>query len=165
MSIIRDRWNVNVVAFDYRGYGRTGGVPNEKRTLADAVAVGNWVKNNPDFQNQKLVVLGRSLGGAHAVEIATQLQTDGLMLDRTFSSTVDVAASRYFFFPVRWVMANQFKSIDKIPSFQGSLLQLHGLVASEDKKLITLPKLYHTQPLPSEFWEAGLTFMKAIESK
>jgi fermentation-respiration switch protein FrsA (DUF1100 family) len=181
MSAIRDRWNVNVVAFDYRGYGRTGGVPNEKRTLADAIAVGNWVKSNPDFQNQKLVVLGRSLGGAHAVEIATQLQTDGLMLDRTFSSTVDVAASRYFFFPVHWVMANQFKSIDKIPSFKGALLQLHGLVdevipyrfgkqlfeacTSEDKKLMTLPKLYHTQPLPPEFWEAGFTFMRAIESK
>lgn len=181
MSAIRDRWNVNVVAFDYRGYGRTGGVPNEQRTLADAVAVGHWVKNHPDFQNQKLVVLGRSLGGAHAVEIATQLQTGGLMLDRTFSSTVEVAASRYFFFPVRWVMANQFKSIDKIPAYQGALLQLHGLVdevipyrfgkklfeacTSENKKLITLPNLYHTEPLPPEFWEAGFAFIQAIESK
>lgn len=181
MCEIRDKWNVNVVAFDYRGYGRTGGVPNEKRTLADAVAVGNWVKSNPELQNQKLVVLGRSLGGAHAVEIATQLQTDGLMLDRTFSSSVDVAASRYFFFPVRTVMANQFKSIDKIPSFKGSLLQLHGLVdevipyrfgkklfeacTSPNKKLITLPSLYHTQPFPPEFWEEGLAFIRSIESK
>jgi fermentation-respiration switch protein FrsA (DUF1100 family) len=43
--------------------------------------------------------------------------------------------------------------------------KLFDACASEDKKLITLPKLYHTQPLPPEFWEAGLTFMKAIESK
>ncbi len=178
---IRDQWNVNVVAFDYRGYGKTGGIPNEHDILSDAVSVGKWVQDGNAFQGQKIIAMGRSLGGALAVEIATEFHADGLILDRTFSSIVDVAASRYFFLPVRWVMQTQFRSIDKVQSYTGELLQLHGDVdevvpyrfgkklfdacPTQSKKLLTVQSLYHNSPWPPEFWNAGKKFIKAIEDK
>jgi uncharacterized protein len=178
LAQIRDNWNVNVVAFDYRGYGKTGGVANQRRVLADAIAVGKSVQTSQEFQGQKLIAFGRSLGGAHAVAIASHLKTEGLILDRTFSSTVDVAASRYFFFPIRLVMANQFKSIDLIPNYQGALLQLHGKTdevipyffgkklfdacPSNQKQLVTLEKFYHNDRWPRVFWKAGAEMVQRL---
>jgi len=178
---IRDRWNVNIVAFDFRGYGKTGGLASENAILADSLAVAKWVESNPRFADQKRVAMGRSLGGAAAIEIATQTKVDALILDRTFSSVADVAADRYPFFPIRWVMRNQFHSIEKLPSYTGPLLQMHGEVdelipyrfgkklfdacTSERKELLTRPSLYHNDPWPEEFWDAGKKLISSLETK
>lgn len=175
---IRDRWNVNVVAFDFRGYGKTGGQAKEVDILSDSVAVAKWVESNERFQGQPLIALGQSLGGACAVEIATKTHVDGLVLDRTFSATVDVAAERYFFFPVRLVMRNQFRSIDKISSYAGPLLQMHGEVdqvvpyrfgrrlfdtsVAQPKEFMSFPVLRHNDPWPTEFWDAGKKFLDQL---
>lgn len=178
MAEIRDRWNVNIVTFDFRGYGKTGGVANEVDILADSVAVANWVRSNPLFSDHQLIALGRSLGGASAVEIATKIKVDGLILDRTFSSIVDIAADRYFFFPIRLVMRNQFRSIVKMPSYTGPLLQLHGDVdeivpyrfgrklfdacPSKQKEFVTAVGLYHNEQWPDSFWEQGKKFIDQL---
>jgi uncharacterized protein len=178
LAAIRDRWNVNVVAFDFRGYGKTGGVASEPGILADATLVGKWVDDQPPLKGTKLIVIGRSLGGAPAVEIATKFQVDGLILDRTFSATVDVAASRYPIFPVRFVMQNQFRSIAKIRKYHGPLYQMHGDVdevipyrfgkrlfeacPSENKELLTVPGLYHNDLWPEDFWIGGKKFIDAL---
>ena len=178
---IRERWNVNVVAFDFRGYGKTGGLAGEKAILADSIAVAKWVELNPRFAGQNRISMGRSLGGAAAIEIATQTSVDGLILDRTFSSIVDVAADRYPFFPIRLVMRNQFRSIEKLPTYTGPLLQMHGEVdelipyrfgkklfdasTSERKNLLTIPGLHHNDPWPEEFWDAGKDLISGLKTK
>ena len=178
---IRERWNVNVVAFDFRGYGKTGGLASEKAILADSLAVAKWVVSNSRFADQKRVAMGRSLGGASAIEIATKANVDGLILDRTFSSIVDVAADRYPIFPIRLVMRNQFRSIEKLPSYTGPLLQMHGDVdelipyrfgkklfdasTSSQKNLLSVPGLYHNDPWPEAFWDAGNKLIRGIEAK
>lgn len=181
LSGMRDRWNVSVVAFDYRGYGKTGGLANESDILTDSVTVAQWIDSNPMFRDQKRIAMGRSLGGACAIEIATKTKVDGLILDRTFSSIVDVAADRYFFFPIRLVMRNQFRSLEKIKNFTGPLLQMHGdadevipyrfgkklfdACMSQQKILITIPGLFHNDPWPEEFWDAGKKLVSEIETK
>lgn len=175
---ISDRWQVNVVGFDYRGYGKTGGKPGEKLILADAIAVGKMVSESAEYKDLPLIVFGRSLGGAPAVEIAHKLPVDGLILDRTFSSTLDVAQSRYFFLPVPWIMRNQFRSDRKIVHYNGPLLQMHGdvdevipyrfgkklheLAPTKSKELFTVPGLYHNDPWPMEFWEKGASFVEKV---
>ncbi len=175
---IRDRWNVNVVAFDFRGYGRTGGQANEAEILSDSVAVAKWTQESDLFLGHKIIVLGRSLGGASAVEIAATIKVDGLILDRTFSSIVDVAAERYFFFPVRWLMRNQFRSIEKISKYTGPLLQMHGDVDevvpyrfgaklheasnAKPKEFLLVTGLYHNDPWPEAFWSAGKKFLEQL---
>jgi hypothetical protein len=112
--------------------------------------------------------MGRSLGGATAIEMATELKTPGLILDRTFSSTVDVAASLYPIFPVRWLMRNRFPSADRIALYNGELLQLHGdrdqvvplqlgkklfdACPSNNKTFLQVTGLGHNDPWPEEFW-------------
>ena len=178
---IRDRWNVNVVAFDFRGYGKTGGLAGEKAILADSIAVAKWVESNSRFTDHNRIAMGRSLGGAAAIEIATKTNVDGLILDRTFSSIVDVAADRYPFFPIRWVMRNQFRSIEKLPSYSGPLVQMHGDVdelipyqfgkklfdacSSKQKYLLSVPGLHHNDPWPEEFWDVGKRLIRGIETK
>ena len=178
MAELRDRWNVNIVAFDFRGYGRTGGVANEVDILADSVAVANWVQSNPLFKDHHLIALGRSLGGACAVEIATKTKVDGLILDRSFSSILDIAADRYFFFPIRLVMRNQFRSVEKMSSYAGPLMQLHGDVdevvpyrfgkklfdacPSKQKEFLTVVGLHHNERWLESFWEQGKKFMDQL---
>ncbi len=178
LADIRDRWNVNVVAFDFRGYGKTGGVATEADILSDSVAVAKWIDSNPQFRDHQRIVFGRSLGGASAVEIATKTKVDGLILDRTFSSIVDVAADRYFFFPIRLVMRNQFRSVEKIPNYIGPLLQVHGDVdevvpyrygkklfdacATQRKEFLKVVGLHHNDPWPKEFWDAGRKFIEKL---
>ena len=178
LAEIRDRWNVNVVAFDFRGYGKTGGLANEVEILADSVAVAQWIETNDRLRGYQMIVFGRSLGGACAVEIATKTNVAGMILDRTFSSIVDVAADRFYYLPIRHVMRNQFRSIEKIPRYTGPLLQMHGDVDTlipyhfgkklfdacpgPQKKLLTMRGLYHNDPWPEEFWDAGKKFVDEL---
>ena len=78
LAEIRDRWNVNVIAFDFRGYGKTGGIAREVDILADSVVVAKWIEANETFRDHQLIAFGRSLGGACAIEIATKTKVSGL---------------------------------------------------------------------------------------
>ena len=126
MNRLRERMNASVLVFDYRGYGRSVGKPFERGVLEDAEAAATWLAIRTDQAEDDLVYIGRSLGGGVAVHLASRFGARGLVLDRTFSSTVDVAASRYWWLPVRFVMRNQFLSIAKIKYYNGPLLQMHG---------------------------------------
>jgi uncharacterized protein len=181
MAAIRDNWNVNVVAFDFRGYGKTGGDACEKNILSDSVAVANWVKSDRMFEGQKIIAMGRSLGGGCAIEIAVRCGADGVILDRTYSSIVEVAASRYFFFPVRWVMRNTFRSDAIISQYSGPLLQMHGKVdevipfrfgqklfdacPSERKQFLAIDDLGHNDRWPASFWKSGKKFIEELSSE
>ncbi len=123
---LRVRMNASVMVFDFRGYGQSVGEPFERGILEDAEAAASWLAIRTNHFEDDLVYIGRSLGGGVAVHLASVFGARGLVLDRTFSSTVDVAASRYWWLPVRFVMRNQFLSVAKITYFDGPLFQMHG---------------------------------------
>lgn len=178
---LRQKWDANVIAFDYRGYGKTGGIPSEKAIHEDTVAIARWLKQQKPWNDVPVICLGRSLGGYAAVVAASEIGADGLILDRTFSSAVDVAAEKYPMFPVRWLMRNRFPSSRRIAEYQGPLLQLHGrndevipiqsgrelhrLAASKDKNFIELPRLGHQEPWPESFWVEGSNWIGAIRAQ
>ena len=175
LAELRDQWSVNVIAYDFRGYGKTGGAANQKNILEDAVAVGTWTSNQTAWNTVPIVPMGRSLGGAAALEMAIELKSPGLILDRTFSSIVDVAAWHYPMFPVRWLIRNRFLAIDRISKYSGKLLQLHGdadtiipvqfgkklfdACPSASKTFLQVPDLGHNEEWPEEFWEAVPPFL------
>ncbi|CAF4695797.1 unnamed protein product, partial [Rotaria sp. Silwood2] len=90
--------NINILLFDYRGYGKSTGAPSEAGLYTDALAVYNYVRKRNDINQQKIFLFGRSLGGAVALHLASHLaQTNatpslyGIIVENTFTSIPDMA--------------------------------------------------------------------------
>ncbi|NGZ06466.1 MAG: alpha/beta hydrolase [Magnetococcales bacterium] len=84
---------INFLAMDYRGYGISGGVPTGTGLLADAITVYRQVRQllaDNGIRNNRLYVMGRSLGSAAAIEIASHAQEEiaGLIIESGFAFTI-----------------------------------------------------------------------------
>lgn len=82
--------SLNLVMFDYRGFGSSVGPLSEHGILEDADLVYRYIIDNVASANQ-LLVWGMSLGGAPASFLASQYAFSGLLLQSTFSSLRDIA--------------------------------------------------------------------------
>jgi fermentation-respiration switch protein FrsA (DUF1100 family) len=122
---LHDRVGASVLVFDYRGYGKSEGKPDEPGVLADARAARTWLAEKAGLAENRVVLMGESLGGAVAVDLAAD-GARALILENTFSSMPDVAAFHYPWAPVRLLMRTQFNSATKIRSYHGPLYQSHG---------------------------------------
>ena len=80
------RLGLNVFIFDYQGYGKSQGKPDEKGLYKDARAAWSYLTNQRGFDQEDIILFGRSLGGAVAAELAAEIQPGGLILESTFSS-------------------------------------------------------------------------------
>jgi hypothetical protein len=117
----------SVLVFDYRGYGRSAGSPNEAGILADARAARGWLAQRTGVAENQVVLAGESLGGGVQVDLAAADGARGLILLNTFDSLPDVAATIYpWWIPVRKLMRTRLDSAAKIGRYQGPLLQVHG---------------------------------------
>ncbi len=126
MDVLRARYGIALFAFDFRGYGRSQGRPEERGIIADARAAQQWLAQRAGVVPARVVLWGRSIGGAIAVQLAADPGARGLILERTFTSLPDVAAYHYPFLPVRLLMKNRFDSLGCIGRYRGPLLQSHG---------------------------------------
>ena len=95
------RLGVAVLAFDYRGYGRSEGSPTEAGILADGRAARKWLAERAGIPESEIVLMGESLGGAVAVQLAAEAPARGLVLENVFCSLPDVAAFHYPWLPVQ----------------------------------------------------------------
>lgn len=123
---LRANYSLTVLGFDYRGYGASDGRPDEQHMYEDARAARNWLARRAGVGRGRVVLLGRSLGGAVAVELAATDGARGLILENTFSSMPEVGQKHLKFLPVSMIVTQRFDSAQKIPNYKGPLLQLHG---------------------------------------
>jgi uncharacterized protein len=72
----------DVLMPDYRGYGKSSGVPSEKYLYDDALTILRWARENT--KPQRLIFYGRSLGSAIASQLATVQSPDLLILETPF---------------------------------------------------------------------------------
>lgn len=117
---------MNVFIFDYRGYGRSKGKPSERAVYMDGRAARAWLIEQKGVAAADIVILGKSMGGGVAVELASTFGARALVLECTFTSLVDVALSTYPYLPVRFIMNSQMDSVNKIHKYRGPVLQVHG---------------------------------------
>lgn len=90
VEAIYSKLGYNVVSFSYRGYGLSSGSPSEKGLKLDAQTVLHYLADHPVIKNSKLILYGRSLGGAVAIHTATLPVAHnfvaGIILENTFLS-------------------------------------------------------------------------------
>jgi uncharacterized protein len=113
-----------IVALSYRGYAGSSGQPSERGLLQDAAAA--YAFTAARYGADKIVVWGFSLGSGVAVALAADRPVGKLILEAPFSSIVDVAASAFWFAPVRLLMRDQFRSGERIARVKAPLLVMHG---------------------------------------
>ncbi|WP_456377241.1 alpha/beta hydrolase [Thiolapillus sp.] len=82
---------LNVFIFDYRGYGRSQGRPDEQGLRQDAWAAWRYLIEERGLEPKDIILFGRSIGGVVAAGLAAQVQPGGLILESTFSSARDMA--------------------------------------------------------------------------
>jgi fermentation-respiration switch protein FrsA (DUF1100 family) len=113
-----------VVAPSYRGYAGSSGHPSERGLLSDAAAAYAFTVSRYDAT--RIVAWGFSLGTGVAVALAAHKPVGRLILEAPYTSTADVAASIFWFLPVRLVMRDQFRSDERIGRVTVPLLIMHG---------------------------------------
>ncbi len=117
----------NVLAFDYRGFGRNLGIPSEAGLYADALAAYGYLTTTLRVPPGRIVLAGRSLGSAVAVELATRVPSAGVLLLSPIASVPDTAAWLYPWAPVRLLASNRFDSESKVAGLQVPVLIVHAL--------------------------------------
>lgn len=88
---IYHRLGLNVFIFDYRGYGRSDGKPSEAGLYHDARSAWRYLTETRAIAAQDIILFGRSLGGAVAAKLATEVHAGALVLESTFSSASELA--------------------------------------------------------------------------
>ena len=113
-----------LVALSYRGYAGSSGEPSEAGLLQDAASV--YAFTSARYKPDRIVVWGFSLGTGVAVALAAERPVRQLILEAPYTSTADVAASMFWYMPVRLVMRDQFRSDERIARVNAPLLIMHG---------------------------------------
>ena len=117
---------VSVLFFDYRGYGQSDGKPSEENAYADAEAAHRWLTSDKGFQAEQVLIFGRSLGGAVAVELATRVPCRALIVESSFSSITDVGKRMFPYMPVGLLLTFKFDSASKIATLNCPKLITHS---------------------------------------
>jgi pimeloyl-ACP methyl ester carboxylesterase len=116
----------NVFAFDYRGFGRNRGRPSEAGLYDDAVAAYEYLVDERGIPPSRIILAGRSLGSAVAVELSTRVASAGVLLLSALDSVPAAAGRFYPWAPVGWLASQRFDSMAKAPRVRAPVLMVHG---------------------------------------
>jgi fermentation-respiration switch protein FrsA (DUF1100 family) len=179
LEMLHDRVGASVLIFDYRGYGRSEGKPSSSNILADARTARAWLAGREKIAERDVVMMGESIGGAVAVDLAARDGARALVLESTFNNLPDVAAYHFPWLPVRWIMRTRLDSAAVIGQYHGSLFQSHGDAdtivplefarrlfdaANQPKQFLLLPGHDHNDWMPEEYYDALRAFLEKAVS-
>jgi hypothetical protein len=144
------RLGVNVLALDYRGYGKSEGSPDEAGIYRDAEAAYRYLTEVQRFQPKNLVVYGQSLGGAVAIDLASRHPCGGLIVESSFTSGREMARRAFRIPLLEYVVKSRFDSLPKIKSVRSPILIIHG-TRDEVVPFAMGQRLYQAAPEPKAF--------------
>lgn len=155
---------LNVLIFDYRGYGESAGKPSEEGTYQDARAAWQYLTEKRNTPPDKIVVYGRSLGGAVAAYLAERITPAAcaapaacavpaaLILEATFTSIPDMGAKIYPWLPIRLLCRYRYNSLTRLEHIHCPVLIAH----SRDDEMVPFEhgrKLFAAAHEPKTFFE------------
>ncbi|HEX5229779.1 MAG TPA: alpha/beta hydrolase, partial [Bryobacteraceae bacterium] len=113
----------SVLVLDYRGYGKSSGIPSEQGLYRDSEA-GFIYLLSKGYRAEHIILQGESLGSAVAVDLAWRRPCAGLILEAPFTSASDVAGT---VLPIIGpLLVRSFNSMPKIPWIRSPKLFMHG---------------------------------------
>lgn len=167
---------LSVLAFDYRGYGRSEGKPTVQGVIEDTEAARAKFRELAGIQDKDMVLMGESLGGAMMIHLASQSAPRALIIQSTFPSLKEVAMVH---FPrLAWLVPRQkLVSRDSIKKYHGPLLLSHGEqdrtipyalgkqlfdAANEPKEFVSIPGADHNDWLTQDYLNRVGQFLKKL---
>lgn len=117
---------LQVFLFDYRGYGRSEGSPSEEGIYRDGLAAFDHLVAREGMRPEQIVLFGRSLGGAVALEVALKRRPRSLILESAFTSTRDMARTIPLFTLISPLVPAHYDNLRKIPAVTVPKLIVHG---------------------------------------
>jgi fermentation-respiration switch protein FrsA (DUF1100 family) len=124
--LLHSKLRAAVLLFDYRGYGRSEGSPDEEGTYRDARAAHRWLLEEKRVPADRLVAFGESLGSAVALDLALARPCRALVLESPFASIPAMARAVYPFLPLWPFVRTRYDNESKVPRLAVPLLVLHG---------------------------------------
>lgn len=143
---------LDVFIIDYRGYGQSQGEASEDGTYRDAEAAWRYLTADRRIDPGRIVIFGRSLGGAVAARLATAVEPAAVIIESSFTSAADVASRLYPFLPVRFLLRLEYPVADNLERSSSPVLIVH----SRGDEIIPFGMgraLYDAAPQPKAFLE------------
>ena len=123
---ILHRMGLSVLMIDYRGYGQSEGSTDEQGTYLDAEAAWRYLVEERQFEPERIIILGRSLGGGVASWLAWQHPPKALILEASFTSVTDMAGQQYPFLPTKWLTRNRYDTASRLPEIEVPVFIVHS---------------------------------------
>lgn len=120
------RLNLDVLIFDYRGYGKSSGAPSENGTYLDAEAAWNYLVDVRKINPREIIVFGRSLGSAVAAELSLRHSPGVLIIESGFTSIPDLGRKYYPWLPVRLLSRYRYATVEKVKKITAPKLIIHS---------------------------------------
>jgi abhydrolase domain-containing protein 17 len=133
LELYRSR-GYSILAYDYRGYGTSEGKPSKKKAYKDIRAAYRYLTETEKVPPEKIILHGRSLGAAVAIDLAAEKRVAGVISESAFV-TAFRAMTVVPVFPF-----DKFRNIDKIKRISCPVLFIHGY----DDRVIPI---WHSQKL------------------
>lgn len=154
--LIFNRLGLDVLMVDYRGYGQSSGTPGEEGSYLDARAAWDYLVEERGVPAGRVVIFGRSLGGAVGAWLASRddVSPAGLVVESTFSSGLDMGRRLYPVLPVRLITRIDYPVKDYVANLGVPLLVIH----SRDDEIIPFDMgrtVFEAATGPKTFLEIG----------
>lgn len=141
----------NILAVDYRGYGRSEGKPSEAGVYRDADAAYDFLIKQRNFRAEDIVIYGHSIGGAVAINLASRRPCGGVIVQSSFTNA-RAMAPRLFPLPlVEYTVRSRFDSLQKIREVHAPILITHG-TCDDVVPLAMGQQLYAAAPEPKRLY-------------
>ena len=122
---LQTRLGASVLLYDYRGYGRSEGSPDEPGTYRDARAAYRYLVEQRRVPPERLVLFGESLGSAVSLDLALAHPAAALILEAPFTSLPAMARTTIFF-PLAPFVRTRYDNLEKVGRLRMPLLVLQG---------------------------------------
>lgn len=141
---------------DYRGFGKSSGRRTETRLYNDAQTVYRWLRSR--YEEERIVLYGRSLGSGIAARLASWNNPKMLILDSPYYSFLYHIRLYAFWLPLRWLLRYKIRTDQFITQVEAPVYIFHGdrdrlipyfqskklkALKPEHIELITIPKGRH----------------------